>query len=148
MASCILVSHLNLCIITIIYRDQPIMLIIYLLCYAAVLKKSTYYACISAQCLPIMLNIVLHLLLFCFRFPHYGQKMIEWLEHYLFSCFSQKRLIYFNKTTSRMTVLLECYIILCIYAKNHFASRNLFHYAVILPNMLAWCSMLSGTHYA
>jgi len=106
-------------------------------------KKSTYYACINAQCLPIMLNIVLHLLSFCLRIPSLWTEN-EWLEHYLYSYISQKRLIYFNKTTSRITVLLECNN----YAKSHFTSRNLFHYTVILPKMLAWCPMLSGTHYA
>ena len=34
-----------------IIRDQPIMLIILpIICYAALLKKSTYYAYINAQC--------------------------------------------------------------------------------------------------
>ena len=44
----------------------------------------------------------------------------------------------------RMTVLLECNNIMH-FAKSHFTSRNLFHYTVILPNMLAWCSVLSDT---
>ena len=76
-------------------------MLIILLCYAAVLKKSTYYACINAQFLPSMFIIVLHLLLLCFRIRHCGQKMNGWSIIYI-TTFHR---IIFNKTASRMTVL-------------------------------------------
>ena len=42
---------------------------VFLLCYAALLKNSTHYAYINAQCWPIMLNNVLHLLYTLLNIP-------------------------------------------------------------------------------
>ena len=57
--------------------------------------------------------------------------------------YSKKRKIYSNNTTIWMTVLLDYNN-----TRSHVSRRNLFDYTAILPNMLAQCSMLLGTHYA
>ena len=62
---------------------------------------------------------------------------------YLSKCISQKRSIYSNRTVSYVIVLLE-HIDLSVIA--NLISKN--SYILILPIMLALCSMLSGTYYA
>ena len=73
-------------------------------------------------------------------------------QTYLSKCISQKRSIYSNRTVSYMIVLLELLTVLLEYIDLFviaiLISKNSYYYTIILPIMLALCSMLSDTYYA
>ena len=69
-------------------------------------------------------------------------------QTYLSKCILQKRSIYSNRTVSYMIVLLELLTVLSEYIDLSVIAISISKNSCYYTNILALCSVLSGTYYA